>query len=176
MNMKRTFTLAAVALLTAGFCNPADASLAGAAAKAVLKRAITARAAPQAVRAGRSVARSAVGAAKPRDVIVPRSRYPQSAAHIDHAQRMGQPTVLTLDRLKASQRRRESLRYIRRPADSRASGKDRDEYPPALTREGGHNSNVRYIPAGDNRGAGKAIERQVRDLPDGERIRILVTD
>jgi filamentous hemagglutinin len=108
-------------------------------------------------------------------VVVRRSQYPEAAAHIEHAQRHGQPTVLTLDRAGAAQRRRESLRYTPRK-ESSPRGNDRDEYPPAMTTEGGFNANVRYIGARDNRGAGTHIEHRVRDLPDGERIRVLVTD
>lgn len=126
--------------------------------------------------AGRGAAKSlAARFAKPRDVVISRSRYPQSAAHVEHAQRMGQPTVLTLDRAQASKRRYESLRHIGRKENSPAK-MDRDEYPPAMTREGGFNSNVRYIDRGDNRGAGKHMERQARGLPDGSRIRLLVGD
>lgn len=112
---------------------------------------------------------------KPRDVVVRRSQYPEAAAHIEHAQKHGQPTVLTLDRAGALQRRKESLRYIPRKENS-PRGMDRDEYPPAMTKEGGFDANVRYISARDNRGVGTSLERRVRDLPDGQRIRILVAD
>lgn len=126
--------------------------------------------------AGRGAAKSlAARFAKPRDVVISRSRHPQSAAHVEHAQRMGQPTVLTLDRAHATKRRYESLRHIGRK-ESSPKKMDRDEYPPAMTREGGFNSNVRYIDRGDNRGAGKHMEQQARGLPDGSRIRLLVGD
>ncbi len=174
--MKLFCTFVAVALAAVGLPGVSEASIASAAAKAAVKRVIPMRVAPQAAKAASSVARPPVVFAKPRDVLVPRSRYPESAANIDHAQRMGQPTVLTLDRAGATERRRESLQYIKRQPDRPIAGLDRDEYPPALTREGGFNANVRYVGAGDNRGSGKAIERQVRDLPDGSRVRILVTD
>ena len=55
-------------------------------------------------------------------------------------------------------------------------GYDRDEYPPAFTREGGANANVRFIPAGDNRGAGSSMRQQTRDVKDGEKIRVIVAD
>lgn len=172
--MKLHPIFAAVVLMS---CLPhyAEASIAGAAAKAFVKRTLPMRAATQAVGSAGTVARVPKAAAKPRDVLVRRSRYPEAAGNIEHAQRMGQPTVLTLDRANAAERRRASLRYIKRKPDRLITGKDRDEYPPALTREGGFNSNVRYINARDNRGAGKSMERQVRDLPDGARIRVLVT-
>ncbi len=173
--MKLFFTFVAAALVAVGVPGVSEASIASAAAKAAARRVIPMRAAPQAAKAASTVTRPPVAAAKPRDVLVSRSRYPESAANVDHAQRMGQPTVLTLDRVGAAERRRESLQHIKRQPYRSLAGKDRDEYPPALTREGGFNSNVRYIGAGDNRGSGKAIERQVRDLPDGARIRVLVT-
>lgn len=165
----------AAALLISWLPHDADASIASAAAKAVVKRALPMRTVTQAKVSAGKIARLPASAAKPRDVFVPRSRYPEAAANIENAQRMGQPTVLTLDRVNATERRRASLQHIKRKPNRLISGKDRDEYPPALTREGGFNSNVRYINAGDNRGAGKAMEHQVRDLPDGARIRVLVT-
>lgn len=114
------------------------------------------------------------GADRPTDVIVHRKQHPEAVVHIEHAQRNGQPTVLTLDRTHASERRGASLRGINDP--SRPKGRDRDEYPPAMTREGGQNSTVHFIDAHDNRGAGATIQHQTRNLPDGTRIRVLVTD
>lgn len=147
------------------------AALLGNAAKAAAKRlgVIEMRA------SGVALPAAATGG-KPRDVIVHRTRHPEAAAHIEHAQKNGQPTVLTLDRAHATERRHESLRHIERRPGRSLAGNDRDEYPPAMTREGGFNSNVRYIDARDNRGAGKSIERQVRDVPDGGRIRMLVSE
>lgn len=111
---------------------------------------------------------------KPHDVVISRSRHPQAAAHIDHAQRMGQPTVLHIDRGGANARRRASTGRVHsstRPAPTY----ERDEYPPAVTREGGHNANVRFIDRHDNRGAGSSIRAQTRGLPDGSRIRIVLS-
>ena len=110
---------------------------------------------------------------KPRDVIIFRSKHPQAAAHIEHAQKTGQPTVLHIDRKGAGKRRAEAIGNInlnRRPAPRY----ERDEYPPAFTREGGSNANVRFINAHDNRGAGSYMSWQSRGMPDGSRIRVLV--
>lgn len=112
---------------------------------------------------------------KPTDVLIRRSKHPAAAAHIEHAQRMGQPTILTIDRAHAQQQRAQSLKHIARKPET-AKGMDRDEYPFAMTREGGANANVRYIDAGDNRGAGKSLGHQTRDLPEGARIRVLIGD
>lgn len=113
-------------------------------------------------------------AVKPAQAIISRGRYPETAAHIKEAQRLGQPSMLSIDRAGATERRRESLRYLARRAGRQIVGRDRDEYPPAMTREGGFNSDVRYVRAADNRGAGKSFERQVRTLPEGARVRILI--
>ncbi|MEH1055731.1 LamG-like jellyroll fold domain-containing protein [Micromonospora sp. CPCC 206171] len=69
---------------------------------------------------------------------------------------------LTVDRPGADDRRKESLRGI-----PTMSGFDRDELPPAMTREGGSGAHVKYINPRDNRGAGSVIKAQVKDVPDG---------
>ena len=112
---------------------------------------------------------------KPHDVLISRSRHPQAAAHIEYAQRQGQPTILHIDRSRAVERRAASTGSVdrhRKPAPHY----ERDEYPPAYVREGGINANVRYIDRHSNRGAGGAMSAQTRQLPDGARIRILVVD
>ncbi len=112
---------------------------------------------------------------KPHDVIIQRSRYPQAASHIDDAQRQGQPSVVHIDRAGASARRRASTGSVRL---SRKPGQhaERDEYPPAFVREGGGNANVRFIDRRDNRGAGASMGTQTRKLPDGSKIRIIVSE
>lgn len=143
---------------------PADArSLAGA-ARAALQRKATQEAAQKAVVQG-----------KPKDVLIRRSQHPAAAEHIEHAQRHGQPSVLHVDRAGADTRRRASIGTVNRETRP-ARGYDRDEYPPAFTREGGSNSNVRFIPAGDNRGAGSSMRQQIREVQDGEKIRVLVVE
>lgn len=165
--MNRVCAAALAAILTASIVLPMDAeagALFSAARGAIAKRAL--KPAPQA-------AQQVAG--KPRDVIIHRSRHPQAAAHIDHAQKHGQPTVLHIDRAGASTRRQAStgsVRLERKPA----ANYERDEYPPAMTREGGHNANVRFISRHDNRGAGSAMGVQTRDLPDGAKIRVVITD
>lgn len=143
---------------------PSDARGLAGAARAALER-----------KAAQEAAQKATLQGKPKDVIIRRSRHPTAAEHIEHAQRHGQPTVLHIDRAGADARRRASIGTVNR--DTRpAKGYDRDEYPPAFTREGGSNSNVRFIPAGDNRGAGSSMRQQTRDVADGQKIRVLVTD
>ncbi|WP_130511795.1 polymorphic toxin-type HINT domain-containing protein [Krasilnikovia cinnamomea] len=81
------------------------------------------------------------------EISVSRTKYPESAEHIEDAQAAGQPTELTIDRAGAAARRRASMR-----GNPRVSGKDRDEYPPAMFEEGGSGSSVRPIDPSDNRG------------------------
>ena len=139
--------------------------LLGAARGALAKRAL--KSAPQQA--------SKQAADKPRDVIIQRSKHPEAASHIEHAQRNGQPTVLHIDRAGAPERRAAatgSVSLKHKPAPRY----ERDEYPPAMTKEGGHNANVRYINPHDNRGAGSSMRAQTRDLPDGSKIRVVVAD
>ncbi|MFO0451565.1 MAG: NucA/NucB deoxyribonuclease domain-containing protein [Pseudomonadota bacterium] len=60
------------------------------------------------------------------------------------------------------------------PAAPRGSGLSRDEYPPACCRECGAGSSVRVIPGRDNSSAGAQFGNQVRQLPDGTKVRIKV--
>lgn len=175
MNLRRLPALLLAATLAATLgAPPADASVALRAARAAAaKRALETEAAGAAAAAPKSATRAAQ--VKPRDVIIQRSRHPGAADHIEHAQRHGQPTILHIDRPGASSRRAASTGSVdrhRKPAPNY----ERDEYPPAFTREGGHNANVRYIDRKDNRGAGATMGAQTRDLPDGARIRVIVTD
>lgn len=171
--MNRRFAAAlAAAIAITGTALPAGAeagALFGAARGAIAKRAL--KPAPQ--QAAKQATQEAAG--KPRDVIIHRSKHPEAAAHIEHAQRHGQPTVLTIDRAGAAERRRESTGSVslkNRPGPHY----ERDEYPPALVRQGGSGASVRLISPHDNRGAGSSMRAQTRDLPDGSKIRVLVTD
>jgi hypothetical protein len=115
-------------------------------------------------------------AGKPVYGFVSRTRHPAAAAHMTHAQRNGQPSILTIERSHARERRAQSLRHIRNRDRRPGPGHDRDEYPPAMFKEGGGSSNVRYINQHDNRGAGKSLERQLKSYRDGTRVRMVVND
>ena len=104
---------------------------------------------------------------KIKDVYIDPKKYPEAARHAEDAIKSGKPNVLTVDRPGAPGRRADALR-----GKPTRPGTDRDEYPPAFTREGGANSSVRNIPPGDNRGAGSSIGHQTRDVPNGGQIRI----
>ena len=161
-----------IALAAACAAIPADAvagALFGAARGAVAKRSMK----PSPQQASQQAAQQATG--KPRDVVIQRSKHPEAASHIEHAQKNGQPTVLHIDRPGAPERRAAatgSVSLKNKPAPHY----ERDEYPPAMTREGGHNANVRYINPHDHRGAGSSVRAQTRDLPDGSKIRVVVAD
>jgi len=110
-------------------------------------------------------------ASDPALVTVSRSRYPESAQHIEDAQAAGKPSTLTIDRAGAAARRQASLKGTKP-----VSGMDRDEYPPAMFSEGGTGADIRAIIPSDNRGSGGSIGAQVRDLPDGSQVKLRVTE
>jgi hypothetical protein len=49
-----------------------------------------------------------------------------------------------------------------------APGKDRDEYPPALSVEGGAGADVKLITSGDNRSAGSTMKAQLAPFCEGQ--------
>jgi hypothetical protein len=98
----------------------------------------------------------------PVHALLPQNRYPESASHIQDAVGDGQPGVLHIDRGAADTNRNASLAGY-----PTVSGYDRDEYPMAMTQEGGTGADIRYIDPSDNRGAGSFIGNQLRDYPDG---------
>ncbi|RMV42213.1 Adhesin/hemagglutinin, HecA protein [Pseudomonas syringae pv. helianthi] len=104
-------------------------------------------------------------------VTVSKSRFPESAQHIEDAIDAGKPDILTIDRASTVSNRRDSLRGI-----ETKPGLDRDEYPPAMFQEGGQGASVRHINPSDNRGAGACIGAQCRVLPNGAKVRIDVVD
>lgn len=53
-------------------------------------------------------------------------------------------------------------------------GLDRDEYPPAMSKEGGKGSSVRHIAQSDNRGSGSILSQQLREYPDGTKYKIII--
>ena len=55
-------------------------------------------------------------------------------------------------------------------------GKDRDEYPPAMSKEGGEGSSVRRMEPSDNRGSGASISRKLRGYPNGTTFRIVIEE
>ncbi|GAA3561270.1 hypothetical protein GCM10022222_51290 [Amycolatopsis ultiminotia] len=118
-------------------------------------------------------------------VIVDEDRYPESAEHVKDAQsgliwrgdeaqegRKPLPSEVTFDPADAASRRRESLGDI--PSRG-AENLDRDEYPPAMMREGGAGSSVQYIDSSDNRGSGSSMRHQIgaQKLEAGDKVHIV---
>jgi hypothetical protein len=98
----------------------------------------------------------------PTRIEISRSRHPEAADHIEDAQNAGHPKRLTIDRAGKDARRAAALEgYPLKP------GFDRDEYPPAVFKEGGAGASVRYIKIFDNRGAGSILRWAIDGLPDG---------
>ena len=100
-----------------------------------------------------------------------KNRYPESSDHIIDAIKLGKPITLTIDRKNAASRRREALKNT-----APVKNLDRDEYPPAMFKEGGRDASVRLITPSDNRGAGSCIGSQCRNLPDGTKIKINIVE
>jgi hypothetical protein len=97
-------------------------------------------------------------------------RYPYTADHVLDAIAAGAPRILHIDRAGADANREESLDGI-----PTRDGYDRDEVPPAISREGGAGADVRYVPSADNRGAGAAMGEQLEPYCDGQAFRLKVT-
>jgi Deoxyribonuclease NucA/NucB len=73
----------------------------------------------------------------------------------------GKARILHLDRPGARENRKQSLAGIKTK-----KGFDRDEYPPAVSAEGGTGADVRYVRSKENRSAGSVMGRQLADWCD----------
>jgi Deoxyribonuclease NucA/NucB len=101
-------------------------------------------------------------------------RWPNIADHIRDAQRLRKrgrlrfPRIFHIDRAGAKANRRESLRGI-----PTKRGFDRDEYPPAVAREGGKGAHIRYVRSGENRSAGSYMGNELQPYCSKQRFRLL---
>lgn len=100
----------------------------------------------------------------PVPIYIDGKKHPESAKHAEEAIENGVSNEGVIDRKGASSRRRENLK-----GEKTESGKDRDEFPPAVIKTG-EKSSVKRIPLSDNRGAGGSIGQQIKYLPDGTKI------
>ncbi|MGT2715884.1 NucA/NucB deoxyribonuclease domain-containing protein [Streptococcus respiraculi] len=110
----------------------------------------------------------------PNDIVtiqVSKSKYPQSAQHIQNARASGHPSILTINRSGVKTNRRQSLKGI-----DKVPGMDLDEYPPAMFSEGGAGASVRAINSSDNRGSSFSMVPQLRPFDDGTKVFINITD
>jgi hypothetical protein len=104
-------------------------------------------------------------------VNISRRQYPGAARHIEDAIRKGHPRVLTIDRSGAARRRGAAT-----SGTPTKAGYDRDEYPPALFKEGGAGASVRHVKIFDNRGSGSSFRWQLDGVPDGAKVFINIVD
>lgn len=90
---------------------------------------------------------------------------PATIAHAKDAVAAGQPRLLHWDPdpARTAARRRASLK-----GHPTAPGMDRDEYPPAASREGGAGADVRLIPLSDNRSSGQRMGAVMRGFCTGQ--------
>jgi hypothetical protein len=104
-----------------------------------------------------------------KEVTVDASRHPETAQHVTDAQAAGHPDVVTVDRPGAPANRQAATGNVQK-----VPGKQLDEYPPAMFKEGGKGASVRPITPKDNMGAGASMGNQLRDVPNGTKVRIKV--
>jgi Deoxyribonuclease NucA/NucB len=103
-------------------------------------------------------------------VVLSEARYPETTDHILDAQRAGHAALLHIDRENEELHREQSLGgFPTRP------GYDRDEYPPAMSREGGTGADVRYINPSDNRGAGAVMGNTLEPYCEDQPFRFRIT-
>jgi hypothetical protein len=122
---------------------------------------------PAAVGHGAAVAASCQAQHNSVHVQLSSSRYPETTDHIADAIAAGQPSLLHIDRADEDAHRAASLAdYPPRP------NFDRDEYPPAVSAEGGSGADVRYIDPSDNRGAGATMGNALEDWCNGQPFRL----
>ena len=112
--------------------------------------------------------------ARPVVVMLSRARYPQTTLHIEQAVRMGQPRVLTIERSGTEQKRADWQRVVPQGWDSDRDGTvdDRDEWPVAMSAQGGRDASIALVDAADNRGAGSVIGNRLGGYCDGTRFQV----
>ena len=95
------------------------------------------------------------------------SKYPETTDHIQDAIAASQPALLHIARDEEEANRDAALAGF-----PPRSGYDRDEYPPAMSDEGGAGASVRYIDPSDNRGAGATMGNALEDWCNDQPFRI----
>ena len=116
-----------------------------------------------------AVESAAVKVAK--EITLSRSLHGEAATHAADAIRAGMPDVLTIERSGATANRAASTGGLKK-----IPGKQLDEYPPAMFKEGGSGASVRAINGLYNRSAGACIGNSCRGLPDGAKVKINIGD
>jgi RHS repeat-associated protein len=98
-------------------------------------------------------------------VVLNSDRYGEACAHIEDAQRAGHPSDLTKGYGKTQTSKPNRAASLR--GTQPVPGKDRDEYPPAMTLQGGAGASIRPITPSDNQGAGSTLGWLLRPFPAG---------
>ena len=106
--------------------------------------------------------------AEPVPIYIDAKKHPESAKHAEEAEEAGTPLTGTIDRKGKDERRKENLK-----GKATEQNKDRDEMPPAVVKSDGKVS-VKNIDKSDNRGAGSSMGHQMRNHPDGTKVKITV--
>ncbi len=101
------------------------------------------------------------------EIFIDGKKHPQSAKNLDEAIKEGKSNVGIIDRKGADARRKANLKGI-----EPQKRKDRDEAPPAVI-DTGEKAKVKHIDPSDNRGAGGSIGNQIKNLPDGTKVKIV---
>ncbi|UGU18158.1 NucA/NucB deoxyribonuclease domain-containing protein [Sinomicrobium kalidii] len=101
------------------------------------------------------------------EIIIDANKHPESAQHLDEAIQAGKSNEGVIDRAGAANRRKENLKGTKTE-----KGKDRDEAPPAVINTG-EKASVKTINSSDNRGAGGSIGQQIKNLKEGEKVKIV---
>jgi hypothetical protein len=92
------------------------------------------------------------------------ARWPDIIGHVQRAtDRDGRPRHLHIDRADADVHRAAALAGI-----PTKTGFDRDEYPPAMSLEGGADSTVEYVPSSENRSQGSAMGAALSGFCEGQ--------
>jgi hypothetical protein len=119
-------------------------------------------------RKGSSKGNGALGAIDdapgPKEIVVSRSRSPESAKLLEESGAVGR--ALPVNREGVAARRKAATKEL-----ETKPGFDRDEAPPAVLRRDGDPVTVRHVPSGDNRSAGSQIGHQ---LPQGGEVIIRI--
>jgi RHS repeat-associated protein len=95
----------------------------------------------------------------------------EAALHARDAIAAGKPNVLTIARDGAGANRSASTGGI-----PKVPGRQLDEYPPAMFKEGGAGASVRAINSSHNMSAGACIGNACRGLPNGTQVRIEIEE
>ena len=104
-----------------------------------------------------------------KEITLLRSVHGEAAKHAEDAIRAGKPSVLTIDRTGTTANRAAATGSL-----EKVPGKQLDEYPPAMFKEGGGDASVRAINPSNNMSAGACIGNSCRGLPDGAQVKINV--